>query len=605
MSFVRRTNMDASWMSQESGCGLLSWGALATLPAGGRAVVDEQSGARRAIPYVAGFEQLEEIGAGGFATVYSAWDTSLHRRVAVKVLMLDTPDHRRFERECRILGELSGVPGIVPVHAASFTRDGRPVIVMALMGHGSLAARLERHGPMSVGGALAMGCRLGEALEHAHRANIFHRDIKPANVLFSDRDEPALGDFGIALIEDIRASTETVDSLSPPYAPPERFTGGADADPRLGDIYSMGATLYAGLTGSPPFGTSADGGLNGLLRRVANEPIPPIQRSDLPRDLLPILERAMAKDPSERFPDMSAFTGALAQCGSPDPSSAPVISAAPFIPTREVWFAGSDPPPELIQSFADRRGDREDGDLRESHADGQDLDRAGPEAAASGGPMTRTGVPGSGRRVWRSIRVATVATLLAAVVTGAYWIGSHGREPAGVDPAKDASTTTSPEPTEPPTTGTPTTGPPTRGAVLTCTFTGGATLATPLGPESVGVNRMQLTGPSALDCTDADGASWVGAMTLVFDFDHLAQTSGTGSGAGAITWADGSSSKIFGTASLEFPDLRVGLLVTSGPFRGESADVHFSGWTAIRVDLENISGVEFLPTQVKWGRTDA
>lgn len=602
----RRMTMDRSLVTHESGCGLLSWGALATLPAGGRAVVDEQSGGRRAIPHIGGFEQLEAIGAGGFATVYSAWDTSLHRRVAVKVLLLDTPDHRRFERECRILGELSGIHGIVPVHAATFTRDGRPVIVMALMSGGSLAARLLRHGPMSVGATLAMGYRLGDALDRAHRVKIFHRDIKPANVLFSARDEAALGDFGIALIEDIRASTETVDSLSPPFAPPERFAGAADADPQLGDVYSLGATLYAALTGSPPFGTSAEGGLSGLLRRVANDPIPKIQRSDLPRDLLPVLERAMAKDPSERFPDMASFTGALAQCGSPDPSSVPVITAAPFIPTRELWFAGSEAVPELIESFADQISDPSAGHHDDLGATGLDNDRDGGEAPTSEDREVGSLPPlvGAVRRQRRVPRVVGMAALLTALVAGAYLVGSWGRAPDSVGPRDQPSSTTAPRPTDPPTPPTPT-DPPIQGAVLTCTFTGGAALTTPLGPQSIGENSMQLTPGSALDCTDADGESWNGAISLEFDFDHLDQTQGTGSGAGEITWTGGASSSISGTATLALPDLRVGLLVTSGPFRGESADVHFSGWTAHWIDLETISGVAFQPTRIEWGRADA
>lgn len=296
-----------------------------------RAIEDGSSASRRPPPSVVGFEQLEEIGVGGFSTVYSARDSELHREVALKVLSFDASDHRRFRRECRILGMLSGVPGVVPVHHATFTTDGRPVIAMKLMAGGSLQRRLARSGPMDAESVLDMGLVLSRALQTAHDHRVFHRDIKPANVLFDEHGVPALGDFGIALVQDLLASTETIDSLSPPHAPPERVTGDADVDPLRCDVYSLGSTLYTALSGRPPFGTSEHGGMVGLLRRIAEAPVPPLGREDLPRDLEPVLRRAMAKDPADRFPDMGSFHGALAHCSPERSARWRVITASPYV----------------------------------------------------------------------------------------------------------------------------------------------------------------------------------------------------------------------------------------------------------------------------------
>lgn len=269
----------------------------------------QASGAPR-VPAVDGFTGLSMLGSGGFATVYSALDKDSGEHVALKVLPSTAGDHRRFQRECRILGQLGHVDGIVGVSQATFTEDGRPVIVTALCPGGTLAERTSAD-PMAPLDVLTMGVKLAVALELAHRQGVFHRDIKPANIMFDADGQPALVDFGIALGDGQPASTTTYHSLSPPHAPPERISDDPDVPPRFGDIWSLGSTLFMALSGTPPFGTAAQGGLVGLMNRIAGAPVPPIGRDDLPAGFEDVLRSTMEKDPSERPPSMDALAARL------------------------------------------------------------------------------------------------------------------------------------------------------------------------------------------------------------------------------------------------------------------------------------------------------
>ena len=270
--------------------------------------------APREVPVIDGFSDLRSIGRGGFSIVYSATQAGIERRVAIKVLDLGDTDHHRFERECRTLGSLSGVRGIVPVLQAAYTSTGQPCIVMQLMDGGSLANQLHDTGPLSVADVVTNGVVIADALQRAHMTKVFHRDIKPENVLFHD-GEAAVADFGIALVEDLESRSQTIESISPPHAPPERFLD-STSDPVLGDVYSLGSTLYAALAGRPPFGTAAEGGMAGLIDRVTRQPLPAIERSDVSPALGRVLNIATAKDPTQRYPSMADFAAALRAAGT-------------------------------------------------------------------------------------------------------------------------------------------------------------------------------------------------------------------------------------------------------------------------------------------------
>lgn len=269
-----------------------------------------------------GYDDFREIGRGGSATVYSASQIGLDRRVAIKVLHVglhDAAARRRFERECAVLGALGDTPGVVAVHSAVFASDGRGCIVMQLM-EGSLSDELRRFGPLDAARVRDIGIAVCEALSSAHARGIVHRDVKPGNLLVAPNGQVALGDFDIASDGLLPASTVTNDSLSPPHAPPERLTGGGPGSPG-GDIWSLGSTLYTLLADRQPFGSATSpGGMAGLIQRVLNDPVPSLNRTDVPNDLEAVLQRAMAKNPDDRWPDAASMAEALAAV-TVDPAS--------------------------------------------------------------------------------------------------------------------------------------------------------------------------------------------------------------------------------------------------------------------------------------------
>lgn len=314
-----------------------------------------------AVPRIEGFDDLAVLGRGGFSTVYSGVQTDLGRRVAVKVLNIDVAGgaaQRRFERECRIVGILSGVPGIVAVHQSAFTLDGRPCIVMELMEGGSLEQFVKKNGPLGHGDVLQLADVLCSALAEAHSRGVAHRDVKPANVLLSGDGQVALADFGIAMVAHLASSTQTVESLSPPYSPPERLISG-EVDEQAADLYSLGATLYFALCGTPPFGTARDGGVSGLVRRVMNDRVPAIDRSDVSVELVALVEQLLDKR-ADRRPHSAAtaldrireVAGQAAQAPDAEPPAPERLASAQSstspqpVPTKPVPTP-PDSPPEI------------------------------------------------------------------------------------------------------------------------------------------------------------------------------------------------------------------------------------------------------------------
>lgn len=243
--------------------------------------------------------------------MYAATHARTGTRVALKVLSTAPAGHDRFHREVRILETLAGVAGIVRAHGSTATSDGRPVIVMDLLQGRSLKERIAS-GPLPAHQVVSMGIALATALGAAHRRGVVHRDLKPANILFDARGGPVLADFGIAIAGDRPASTTTSNSLSPPHAPPERFADDSAVDPRLGDVYSLASTLYTALAGAAPFGTSEQGGIAGLIRRVNEDPVPTLERSDVSAGLMSVFGTAMAKEPARRHRSMELLAADLA-----------------------------------------------------------------------------------------------------------------------------------------------------------------------------------------------------------------------------------------------------------------------------------------------------
>ena len=263
----------------------------------GPAVVSELS--------VAGFDDADEIGRGGFGIVYRCTQVALDRKVAVKVLTADLDENReRFLREQRAMGRLTGHPNIVGVLQVGEMESGYAYLVMQYHRRGSLEARIRRHGLLPLEEALRLGVKMAGALETAHRVGILHRDIKPGNILYTDYGEPALSDFGIAHITGgFKTATGTFTG-SPAFTAPEMLSG--DPPSRASDVYGLGATLFAALTGHAAFERRSGEQLVAQFLRIASESAPDLRDSGIPDDVAAVIEKAMSRDPHNR-PSPLAF----------------------------------------------------------------------------------------------------------------------------------------------------------------------------------------------------------------------------------------------------------------------------------------------------------
>ena len=241
------------------------------------------------------------IARGGFAIVWEARQESLNRLVAVKVdeRKLDSEaEQRRFLREAGAAGRMSGHPGIVTVHDAGLLGDDRPFLVMELCPGGSLTRWLTADPRPSQRRVREVGVRIADALAAAHLLGVLHRDVKPANILIDAYNNAGLADFGLAaLIDPDMPLSETVEAITPAYAPPEVFAKKPLTE--YADVYSLAATLYAVLSGHPPRWSET----------VETPSIPEImKRQRLPIKSIPgvdkgfmeVLLNAMAEDPEDR-----------------------------------------------------------------------------------------------------------------------------------------------------------------------------------------------------------------------------------------------------------------------------------------------------------------
>jgi predicted ATPase len=253
----------------------------------------------------AGFDDAFEIGRGGFGIVYRCTQVDLDRTVAIKVLTTELDTNReRFLREQRAMGRLTGHPNIVGVLQVGETDSGYPYLVMQYHRQGSLEARIRRLGSLPLDEVLRLGVKMAGALDTAHRLGILHRDVKPANILLTDYGEPALSDFGIAHITGGFKTAAGTFTGSPAFTAPEILSG--DPPSRASDVYGLGATLFAALTGHAAFERRSGEQLVAQFLRIASESAPDLRESGIPDDAASVVEKAMTRDPQDR-PSAAAF----------------------------------------------------------------------------------------------------------------------------------------------------------------------------------------------------------------------------------------------------------------------------------------------------------
>lgn len=257
---------------------------------------------------VPGLSDVEEIGRGGFATVYRAREPEFDRLVAVKVLgaTFDEDTKRRFARECQAIGGLSWHPNIVTVFRAGTTDSGRPFLVMEYAPRGSYGDRLRQRGRLDADEASRVLCLVAAALQTAHAASRVHRDVKPDNVLLSQAGAPLLSDFGIAAFIDAPPTQSTSASLG--YAAPEVLQG--ETSGVAADVYGLGATLFAMVTGRAPF--ALDGmPWTAAIGRIVSEPLPDLRVEGVPDPICAVVEAAMTKSPTDRTASAGEFAERL------------------------------------------------------------------------------------------------------------------------------------------------------------------------------------------------------------------------------------------------------------------------------------------------------
>ncbi len=256
------------------------------------------------------FEVREVVASGGMGTVYRAFDLSLERAVAVKLMKEDMASDPQvmesFYREARAGAALNHTNII---HIYSFDEfEGKPYLVMELADSGSLDSWIERDGRVPELDVLDVGVKVASALATALKRGLLHRDIKPGNILFNEEKEPKLVDFGLAKTVEGVSEYEAAVWGTPYYVAPEKIQ--RQGETFHSDMYSLGGTLYHALTGHVPFEAPT---VEEVVAGHVHTPLTPPNQvvPEVTQPTSDALSISMAKNPGERYATYDDFIMAL------------------------------------------------------------------------------------------------------------------------------------------------------------------------------------------------------------------------------------------------------------------------------------------------------
>jgi WD40 repeat protein len=297
------------------------------------------------------YRVIEEIGLGGMAIVYKAYQPSMKRFVALKVMshhfMRDLSFLDRFEREARTIAKLEHVH-ILPVHDYGH-HEGVPYLVMRYVEGGTLADLLKEHPDgLPLEETVRLTSQIASALDYAHRAGVIHRDVKPSNVLLDGTNNALLTDFGIAKIVEATVGSTGGIVGTPDYMSPEQGVSRKELTPAT-DVYSLGVVLYQMLTGRLPY--EAGTPIAVITAHVYDPlPLPSSWGADLPEAVERVLLKALAKAPEYRYQTAGEMATALAEAAG---LQRPVVpsSTPQSVSVGEVEGGVSAPPTPVLKAL--------------------------------------------------------------------------------------------------------------------------------------------------------------------------------------------------------------------------------------------------------------
>jgi WD40 repeat protein len=288
-----------------------------TLPPRDEATVDHlsadsaqpEAAAPARVRYFGDYELIREIARGGMGVVFHARQMSLNRPVALKMILTgqlaNETDIRRFYIEAESAANLDHA-GIVPIFEVG-QHEGQHYFSMGFVEGQSLSQRLAGR-PLPPREAAALMVKVAEAIAYAHQRGVIHRDLKPANILIDAQGHPRVTDFGLAKkVQGDSGLTGSGQFMgTPSYMPPEQTGGGRGEVGPAADVYALGATLYALVTGRTPFQAATP--MDTVNQVISAEPVPPRRlNASVPRDLETICLKCLEKEPGKRYASAAAL----------------------------------------------------------------------------------------------------------------------------------------------------------------------------------------------------------------------------------------------------------------------------------------------------------